>query len=92
MSNELRAVSLALQTPGCLPPLLWGDFGTGKTARSIQLAAKLGWDIEILRPAERGEGALGVVPVPSEDRKVLHYPLPDWAMPISTSCSIPRSA
>jgi hypothetical protein len=39
----------------------------------------VGWDVEILRPGERGEGALGVVPVPSEDRSVLHYPLPDWA-------------
>src|SRR5262249_15965957 len=69
----------ALQTPGALPALIWGAPGVGKTARINALAEALGWDSEMLRPGERGEGALGVVPVPSEDRKVLHYPLPDWA-------------
>lgn len=74
-----EALTLCLQTPGCLPPLIWGDFGIGKTTITQSLAAALDWDVEILRPAERGEGALGVVPIPSEDRSVLHYPLPDWA-------------
>src|SRR6516162_2932417 len=83
--NETRILSLCLQTPGCLPPLFWGDFGTGKSQRFAQVADKLGYDTEILRPAERGEGALGVVPVPSEDRKVLHYPLPDWAARLAAS-------
>src|SRR5215472_14459351 len=72
-----EALTLCLQTPGCLPPLIWGDFGIGKTTITQSLAAALDWDVEILRPAERGEGALGVVPIPSEDRSVLHYPLPD---------------
>jgi hypothetical protein len=77
--NETRILSLILQTPRALPPLIWGDFGIGKTSRILDLCNQLGWEHELLRPAERGEGALGVVPVPSEDRKVLHYPLPDWA-------------
>jgi hypothetical protein len=83
--NEIRVLSLILQTPNCLPPLIHGDFGIGKTSRVEQLAHGLDWDVEVLRPAERGEGALGVVPVPSEDRKVLHYPLPDWANRLATS-------
>ncbi len=77
--NEIATLRLILQTEGSLPALIWGDFGVGKTSRIVQLAHSLGMDVEILRPAERGEGALGVVPVPSEDRKVLNYPLPDWA-------------
>lgn len=77
--NETRTLSLILQTPKCLPALVWGDFGIGKTSRISALAEKLSMECEIIRPAERGEGALGVVPVPSEDRSVLHYPLPDWA-------------
>jgi hypothetical protein len=83
--NEIRVLSLILQTPRCLTPLIWGDFGIGKTSRILQLAEALGWDNELLRPAERGEGALGVVPVPSEDRKVLNYPLPDWAARLAAS-------
>jgi hypothetical protein len=59
--------------------------GVGKTSQVKGMAASMGWDIEILRPAERGEGALGVVPVPSEDRSVLHYPLPDWAQRLLAS-------
>jgi hypothetical protein len=59
--------------------LIHGDFGIGKTARIQQCVEALNWGFELYRPAERGEGGLGVVPVPSEDRRVLHYPLPDWA-------------
>jgi MoxR-like ATPase len=85
MPQETETLALVLQTPGCLPALVWGDFGIGKTSRILQLAEALGMDCEVLRPAERGEGALGVVPVPSEDRRVLHYPLPDWAARFSTT-------
>lgn len=79
MSKEVTTLSLILQTPGCLPALIWGDPGIGKSARINQIAKSLDWGSEMYRPAERGEGGLGVVPVPSDDRKVLHYPLPDWA-------------
>lgn len=85
MALEIETISLCLQTPGALPPLIWGDFGIGKTSRVTALADALRWDVEILRPAERGEGALGVVPVPSEDRSVLHYPLPAWAARLAAS-------
>jgi hypothetical protein len=60
--------------------LAWGDFGIGKTSMVLEMAEVLEYEfVEVLRPAERGEGALGVVPVPSEDRSVLEYPLPKWA-------------
>jgi MoxR-like ATPase len=85
VSNEIATLSLVLQTPGALPPLIWGDFGIGKTQRVLGLAAALGWDVEMLRPAERGEGAFGVVPVPSEDRSVLLYPMPEWAARLADS-------
>jgi hypothetical protein len=79
VSDEIASLSLVLQTPGCLPPLIWGDFGIGKTRRILDLAEHLGWAVEMLRPAERGEGAFGVVPVPSADQSVLNYPMPAWA-------------
>jgi MoxR-like ATPase len=79
MSQTLDCLAVVLQTPGALPALLWGDFGTGKTSCTLAMADALGWDVELLRPGERGEGALGVVPVPRQDGTVLHYPLPDWA-------------
>ncbi len=85
MAHEIELLSICLQTPNCLPPLYWGDFGVGKTAGITALMNGLGWDYELLRPGERGEGALGVVPVPSEDRRVLHYPLPDWAARLAAS-------
>lgn len=77
--NEASALSLCLQTPGCLPPFLLGKPGSGKTSVMGQMAAGFNWIFELLRPGERGEGAFGVVPVPSEDRRLLHYPMPDWA-------------
>lgn len=79
MSKDVSLLAAILQTPGSLPPMIWGEPGVGKTMRALALADKLGYKSVLLRPAERGEGAFGVVPVPSEDRSVLLYPRPDWA-------------
>lgn len=91
MRKILDEIRICLSTPGCLPALCWGQPGTGKTQCILMLAQQLGYNcgrwsgkdadgnVEVLRPAERGEGALGVVPVPSEDRSTLKYPLPEWA-------------
>lgn len=85
MANELQLLSICLQTPGCLPPLAWGGFGVGKTSRIWAMCDLLGWDCETLRPAERGEGAFGVVPVPVENGDLLKYPAPDWAARLAAS-------
>jgi hypothetical protein len=61
-----------------LPALLWGPPGCGKTHMIEALAKTTGLAYERLSPAERGEGAFGVVPVPGADG-YLHYPPPDWA-------------
>lgn len=60
-----------------LPAICWGKPGVGKTAMIKAVARTLGLPFERLSPAERGEGAWGVVPVPGADG-YLHYPPPDW--------------
>lgn len=57
--------------------VLWGSPGTGKTERVRALSESLGLPVEVLSPAERGEGAFGAVPVPQGG--VLTYPPPEWA-------------
>jgi MoxR-like ATPase len=48
-----------------LPLLCWGEPGVAKTAVIEALAGKYSLPCETLSPSERGEGAFGVVPVPS---------------------------
>lgn len=60
-----------------LPLLAWGAPGVGKTSVIEQLAAEWGLVSEVLSPGERGEGAFGVVPVPSTEG-TLTYPRPEW--------------
>lgn len=74
-----------------LPLLLWGPPGVGKTAVINALGRKFGLPVEVLSPGERGEGAFGVVPVPTQAASAkrakdveeenplrLSYPAPDW--------------
>lgn len=66
-SNILKAAVFTPLRKGFwgLPLLCWGEPGTAKTAVIEELAAKFGMPCETLSPSERGEGAFGVVPVPS---------------------------
>ena len=61
-----------------LPVLLWGAPGTGKTAFIGGAAKRYSMAYERMSPAERGEGAFGVVPIPAADG-LLHFPAPDWS-------------
>jgi hypothetical protein len=60
-----------------LPSLMWSEPGMGKTAMIKAAARATGLPFERLSPAERGEGAWGVVPVPGADG-FLHFPPADW--------------
>jgi MoxR-like ATPase len=60
-----------------LPLLLWGEPGVAKTSVVEEVCARFGLPCETLSPGERGEGAFGVVPVPTTNG-VLSYPRPDW--------------
>lgn len=68
-----------------LPILFWGAPGCGKTAilESFAESLKINGDpmhVETLSPGEAGEGAFGVVPVPSGVGAAMriHYPAPWW--------------
>lgn len=61
-----------------LPILLWGAPGSGKTSFLSTAAARYSMAYERLSPAEKGEGAFGVIPVPGADG-LLHYPPPAWS-------------
>ncbi len=60
--------------------LNWAEPGCAKTALIEEICATYGLPCETLSPSERGEGAFGVVPVPSGEgaNMVLNYPRPEW--------------
>jgi MoxR-like ATPase len=83
--DDKRAVLKVLWfTPGRrgrwgLPACFWGPPGVGKTTELEHAARAFGLShVETLSPGERGEGAFGVVPMPTPDGKRLLYPAPDW--------------
>jgi len=60
------------------PIFFWGRPGVAKTQMIQEFAKSLNIHCEHLTPGERGEGAFGVTPVPSEDMSVMTYPAPEW--------------
>jgi len=80
MNIHILRAALFCRTPeggSGLPVLIWGPPGSGKTALLRQAAEIFGLSYLRLSPAERSEGAFGVVPVPGADG-YLHYPAPLW--------------
>ncbi len=78
---RLAILTAALFTPLAdgswgLPILCEGQPGVAKTAAIEALAAKHGLPCMTLSPAEHGDGAFGVVPVP--EGGVLTFPRPEW--------------
>jgi len=62
-----------------LPVCWWGGPGVGKTTVIEHAAKEFGFGhVETLSPGSRGEGAFGVVPMPTADGSRLLYPPPDW--------------
>ncbi len=62
-----------------LAACFWGAPGVGKTAQIEHATKAFGLNhVETLSPGERGEGAFGVVPMPTADGSRLLYPPPDW--------------
>jgi len=62
-----------------LPVCWWQGPGVGKTTVIEHAAAEFGFaHVETLSPGSRGEGAFGVVPMPTPDGSRLLYPPPDW--------------
>jgi len=66
-TNILKAAIFTPMRRGVwgLPLICWGEPGVAKTAVIEELASRYQMPCETLSPSERGEGAFGVVPVPS---------------------------
>jgi hypothetical protein len=81
-----------------LPLAFWEGPGVGKSFELREVPALCGLLAEILSPGERGEGALGCVPMPrpltekeqgwftalgmEPPATCLDYPMPNWAIPM----------
>jgi len=84
-SRHKEIIRTALLTPtsrGWGAPLLCeAEPGTAKTSRFKQAATEYGLPCEVLSPGERGEGAFGVICVPTEDKdgRWLEALPPGWA-------------
>lgn len=72
-----------------LPVLFEGEPGGGKSAVIEAYFNRCSMPGEILSPSERGEGAFGVVPVPTKGG-FMTYPRPDWTAKMDVSESNPR--
>ena len=86
-SKILHAAMYCLSPEGFwgLPIIGEGEPGTGKTSfMKAEVERYHGLPFKRLSPAENGEGAFGVVPVPGEDG-FLKYPPPDWIQPFKAA-------
>jgi len=79
MSNQIKKLALTLITPDCLPPLIWGGFGIGKSAQISQLAAALKEWMETVIAAIRAPEDFGGLPVPSLDGRTVDRIADSWA-------------
>ncbi len=64
-----------------IPALLSSKPGKGKSSLVREFAAVVGADYEQFAVGLRGEGALGVTPVYSDDAEAIVYPTPSWVAP-----------
>lgn len=87
LASRYRVMRAAFYTPSVatrkavvmgLPLMIWGDPGVGKTSGAREIGLVTGAPVEVFSPGERGEAAIGVVPVPAADG-YLDTPLPRWA-------------
>ena len=77
--NQIKKLALTLITPDCLPPLLWGGFGIGKSAQVVQMADALKEWIEAVIAAIRAPEDFGGLPVPSLDGHTVNRIADSWA-------------
>lgn len=61
-----------------LPIVFVGEPGCGKSSVIKQVAAECSMGLKLLSPAEQGEAAFGVIPVP--ENGIITYPAPDWTL------------
>lgn len=77
--NEVNLLALVIQTPGALPPCVWGPPGIGKSARFAQLAKLLDMDLETVIASVRDPSDFAGLPVPENGHGVRLEP-PSWAV------------
>lgn len=77
--KDIDLLSIVIQTPGALTPIVWGPPGIGKSARMRQLAAALKLSLETVIASIRDPSDFGGLPVPENGHGVRLEP-PSWAI------------
>ena len=77
--RPIDILALALQTPGSLPPLVWGPPGVGKSAQFRQLSAGLDLPLEVVIGSIREPADFSGLPIPNNGEGVRLEP-PSWAV------------
>lgn len=67
-------LDLILQTPGALPPLVWGTFGVAKTAKVYALAKALKWHCEVVIASTRQPEDFGGIGIPDDKEGLMRLP------------------
>lgn len=83
--QNVDLLALVLQTPKCLPPIVWGPAGIGKTALSHQLAAVFDAHMEVVISSIRDPADFGGLPIPEPEEGVRLEP-PAWARRLAKIC------
>lgn len=84
--NNVDVLALVLQTPECLPPLVWGPAGIGKTALSTLLAKVVDAHLEVVISSIREPSDFGGLPIPEPGQGVRLEP-PAWAVRLERACA-----
>jgi len=79
MIRDIDLLSIVLQTPGALAPIVWGQPGIGKSARMRQLAASLDLHLETVIASIRDPSDFGGLPMPENGHGIRLEP-PSWAV------------
>jgi hypothetical protein len=85
MRSEIDMLALVVQTPRCLPPIVWSNPGCGKSSRISQMAGALSAHLETVISSIRDPSDFGGLPIPENGHGV-RLEAPSWAHRLANYC------